>query len=141
MLAWSGDFGLDQYISWDLSIEDVTLETIWKKFEEFYKPQANELRARFDLLTSFRQGDLSVNQWYNAVQTQVVLANYPQETAQILQRDIFSFFSNDESFVSKTLNEGHVELNKFPASTLRQLAKKMKSLQTTAKHMMQVTRD
>ena len=63
VLAWSGDFGLDQNISWNLSSEDVTLETIWKKFEEFCKPQANELRARFDLLRSFRQGDLSVNQW------------------------------------------------------------------------------
>ena len=141
VLAWSGDLGLDQFISWNLSSEDVTLETIWKKFEEFCKPQANELRARFDLLTSFRQGDLSVGQWYSAVQTQVALANYPQETAQILQRDIFCFFLNGESFVSKTLNEGHVELSKFPASTVRQLAKKMESLQATAKHMKQVTRD
>ena len=99
------------------------------------------MRARFDLLTSFRQGDLSVDQWYNAVQTQVALANYPQETTQILQRDIFWFFLNDESFVSKTLNEGHVELTKFPASRVRQLAKKMESLQATAKHMKQVTRD
>ena len=112
-----------------------------KKFEEFCKPQANDLRARFDLLTCFRQGDLSVNQWYNAVQTQVVLTNYPQETAQILQRDIFWFFLNDDSFVSRTLNEGHVGLSMFPASTVRQLAKKMESLQATAKHMKQVTRD
>ena len=89
VLAWSSDFGLDQYISLNFSSEDVTLETIWKKFEEFCKPQANELRARFDLFTSFRQGDLSVDQWYNTVQTQVALENYPQETAQILQRDIF----------------------------------------------------
>ena len=43
--------------------------------------------------------------------------------------------------MSKILNEGHVELNKFPASTVRQLAKKMESLQATAKHMTQVTRD
>ena len=92
MLAWSSDFGLDQYVSWNISSEKLTLEIIWKKFEEFCKPQANELRARFDLLTSFKQGDLSVDQWYNAVQTQVALANYPQETAQILQRDIFWFF-------------------------------------------------
>ena len=93
------------------------------------------------MLTGFRQGDLSVDQWYSAVQTQVVLANYPQETAQILQSDIFWFFLNDESLVSKTLNEGHVELNKFPASTVRQLAKKMESLQATAKHIKQITRD
>ena len=77
MLAWTGDFGLDQYISWNLSSEDVTLEVIWKKIEEFCKPQANDLRARFDLLTSFMQGVLSVNQWYNAVQTQIGLAKLP----------------------------------------------------------------
>ena len=38
VLAWSGDFGLDQYISWNLSSKDVTLEAIWKIFEEFGSP-------------------------------------------------------------------------------------------------------
>ena len=140
-MVWSGDFGLDQYISWNLSSENLTLEVIWKKFEEFCKPQANEVRARFDLLTSFRQGDMSVNERYNAVQTQVALAKYPQETAQNLQRDVFWFFLEDELFVSKTLNEGHVELSKYPAITVCQLAKKMENSQTTAKHIKQVTRD
>ena len=63
-----------------------------EKYEEFCKPQVNELRARFDLLTSFRQADMSVDKWYNAVQTQVALSRYPPETVQILQRDIFCYF-------------------------------------------------
>ena len=126
IVAWSSDFSLGQYISWNLSSKDFTLDVIWK-IEEFCKPQANELRARFDLLTSFRQADMSVDEWYNAVQTQVALAKYPQETAQILQRDIFWFFLKDESFVSKTFNEGHVELIRFPASTVCKLAKRMES--------------
>ena len=62
VLAWSGDFGLNQYVSWNISSEELTLEIIWKKFEELCKPQTNELRARFDLLTSFKQGDLSMDQ-------------------------------------------------------------------------------
>ena len=141
IVTWGGDFGLDQYISWNLSSKDLTLEVIWKTFEEFCKPQVNELRARFDLLTSFRQADMSVDEWYHAVQTQVELATNPKETAEILQRDIFWFFLKDESFVSKTLNEGHVELSRFPASTVYQLAKKIESSQATAKHMKKVTRD
>ena len=40
IVTWSGDFGLDQYISWNLSSEVLTLEVIWKKFEEYCKPQA-----------------------------------------------------------------------------------------------------
>ena len=38
VVAWSGDVGIDQYVSWDLPQEEVCLEVIWKKFEEFCKP-------------------------------------------------------------------------------------------------------
>ena len=72
--AWAGDLGMDQYVSWRLSSKELTLDTIWEKFEEFCKPQSNEVRARFDLLTSFWQGNKSVAEWFNTVQNQVVLA-------------------------------------------------------------------
>ena len=62
VIVWSGDFGLDQYISWCLPQEELCLETIWKKFEELCKPQTKEFRARFDLLTSFCQGKISVDE-------------------------------------------------------------------------------
>ena len=65
------------------------LDTIWEKFEEFCTPPSNEVIARFDLLTSFQQGNKSVDEWHNAVQTQVALAKYPPETARTLHRDIF----------------------------------------------------
>ena len=48
---------------------------------------------------------------------------------------------SNESFISKTLDEGHVNLNKFPASKVRQMAKKLESSQATAKHMKQVTNE
>ena len=100
VIAWSGDFGMDQYVSQCLPPEDLSLDVIWTKFEDFCKPQTNEVRARFDLLTSFRQGNHSVNEWYNTVQAQVSLAKYPPETASILHRDIFWFFLKYEEFVS-----------------------------------------
>ena len=34
IVAWSGDFGIDQYVSWYLSPEDLCLEVIWTKCEE-----------------------------------------------------------------------------------------------------------
>ena len=58
----------------------------------FCKPQTYEVRARFDVLTSFRQGNLSVDEWYSAVQAQVSLAKYPPESASILHRDILWVF-------------------------------------------------
>ena len=96
--------------------EKLCLDVIWSKFEEFCKRQTSEVRARFDLLTSFRQGDHSVDEWYNVVQAQINLAKYPQETARILHRDIFCFFLRDEEFVSKIINDSNIDLNRFPAS-------------------------
>ena len=129
---------MDQYVSWGLPTDQLTLEIIWGKFEDFCKPQSNEVHARFDLLTSFQQGNRSVNEWYNAVQAQVNLAKYPPETAKILQRDIFWFCLHDEEFVSKTISDGSVDLEKFPASKVRQLAKKLESSKATACHIKQV---
>ena len=84
VIAWSGDFGMDLYVSWSIPKEELMLDAIWAKFEEFSKPQTNEVRAHFDLLTSFWQGNRNVDEWYNAIQAQVNLAKYPLETAKIL---------------------------------------------------------
>ena len=139
--AWSGDFGMDLYVSWNIPKDELTLDLIWNKFEEFSKPQMNEVRARFDLLTSFHQGSRNIDEWYNALQAQVTLAKYPPKTAKILHRDIFWFFMWDEDFVLKTINEGNVDIQKFPASKVHQLAKKMESSKATAKHIQQVAED
>ena len=119
VIAWSGDFGMDLYVSCSIPKEELTLDAIWAKFEEFSKPQMNEVRACFDLLTSFHQGNRNIDEWYNAVQAQINLAKYPPETAKILCRDIFCFFMKDEDFVTKTINEGNVDIQKFPPSKVR----------------------
>ena len=38
LIACNGDFGIEQYVSWNLTNEDLTLDVIWEKFEEFCKP-------------------------------------------------------------------------------------------------------
>ena len=57
VIASCGDFGMDQNVSWCLPAEDLSLEIIWAKNEDFCKTQTNEVRARLDLLTSSRQGN------------------------------------------------------------------------------------
>ena len=75
---------MGQYVSWGLSKDDMNLDTIWERFEDFCKLQSNEVHAQFELLTSFHQGNKSIDKWYNAVQVQVNLVKYPPETAKIL---------------------------------------------------------
>ena len=141
VIAWSRDCEMDQYVSWNLSSNELTLDTIWEKYEEYCKPQSNEVQARFDLLTSFRQENCSMDEWYNAMQAQVNLAKYPPETAKILHRDIFCFFLKDEDFVSRTISDGSVDLDKFPVSRVCQLAKKYESSKATVRHIKQVSEE
>ena len=139
VIAWSGDCGMDQYVSWNLPSNELTLDAIWGKYEEYCKPQSNEVWARFNLLMSFHQGNCSVDEWYNAIQSQVNLARYPMESAKILHRDIFWFFLKDKDFVSRTISDGSIDLDKFPASRVCQLAKKLESSNATARHIKKVS--
>ena len=60
---------------------------------------------------------------------------------RFFKETFFWFFLSNESFISKTLDEGHVSLNNFPASRVRQMVKKLESPQATAKYMKQVTNE
>ena len=35
LISWSGDDGMDLVVSWGLTDGDLTLETLWNKFEDF----------------------------------------------------------------------------------------------------------
>ena len=129
---------MDQYVSWNLPSSKLTLDIIWGKYEEYCKLQSNEVQARLDLLTSFHQGNHSIDEWYNAIHAQVNLARYPLETAKILHRDIFWFFLRDEDFVSRTISDGSVNLDKFPVSRVCQLAKRLESLKAMVRHIKQL---
>ena len=122
-------------------MEDLCWDTIWAKCEDFCKPLANEVRVTFDLLTSFRQGNQSVDEWYQAVQAQLSLVKYSPETSSIMHRYIFWFFLKDEEFVSKTINDSSIDLEKIHASKVRQLAKRMETSKATAYHTKQVASD
>ena len=93
------------------------------------------------MLTRFRQGNRSVNEWYNVVQTQVSIVRYPPETACILNRGIFCFLLKDEEFVCKTIKDSNIGLEMFPASNLRQLAKKIESSKSSTRHIKQRSSD
>ena len=85
-LQWSGDKGLELYISWGIEDKDLTLDTIWTKFEEHCKPQKkNELHAHYDLLKQLKLGDKSCDEYYSLLQNQLALCQYPTETWIILE--------------------------------------------------------
>ena len=118
------------------------MNTIWSKYEDLCKPQANEVCTKFDLLTSFCQGNRSVDERYNAVKAQVCLARYAQETENILHHDIFWFFLKDEEFVSTTSMTIVLILISSLQARLSSLQEdEMEAPKATAWHIKQVATD
>ena len=72
-LRCSGNKGLKIHWTWCLYLGKISTENLSARWEEFYKPQANELWARYDLLKSFSQAGSSGDDWYNQVQKQLAL--------------------------------------------------------------------
>ena len=53
----------------------------------------------------------------------------------------FVFFLKDEESVPKTINDSSIDLEKLPASKVRQCTKKMEASKATAPHIKQVASD
>ena len=60
-----------------LEDKDLSLKLMWTKFEEHWKPQANELWTHYDLL---KQGNKSCDEYYALLQNQLALCQYPPKT-------------------------------------------------------------
>ena len=50
--------------------------------------------------------------------------------AKILHRDIFWFFLRDKEFISRTISDGSVDLDKFPAEQSMTASKKARKLKS-----------
>ena len=65
VITWSSDFGMDLYVSWNIPKEDLRLDAIWTKFEEFSKPQTNEVEGSFRFANQFLAGEAGM--WTNGI--------------------------------------------------------------------------
>ena len=65
----------------------------------------------------------------------------PQKQPRSFTETSFVFFLIEEEFISKTMNDSNKDLDKFPASKVRQLTKKMERSKEATRHIKQVASD
>ena len=92
VIAWSGDFGMDQYVSWCLPTEDPSLEVIWAKYEDFASHRPIKLGSD---LTYWQASDKAIGQLMSGTmlfKLKCLLPNTHQKL-QVSCTEIFSSFS------------------------------------------------
>ena len=111
---------------------NLTLTFTWNEFETYCMLHSNELRAQYELFKQLNQGTTPCDDWYTTVQNQLTMCNYKAETESVLQRDIFLFGLNDQTFISKIISEESPDVT---ATTIRQKLKKLEAGRATAKYI------
>ena len=94
-------------------------------------------------LIFLQASDKEVEVWMNGTMQckfKSILVNTPPKQPRFYIVTYFGF-SCMMKFESKTINDSNVDLEKFLASKIRQLAKKMESSKATAHHIKQVASD
>ena len=71
----------------------------------------------------------------------LIWPNTHKKLQKFYKETFFWFFLKDEEFVSRTINDSNLDLDKFPASKVRQLAKKLESSKSTAKYIKQASNE
>ena len=103
------------------------------------KISANHKEMKCTPTSIFLQAsDKEVEAW---MQYKSILLNNPQKQPRSYIVTSFGFSCMMKNFVSKTINDSNVDLEKFPVSKVRQLVKKMESSKATAYHIKQVVGD
>ena len=71
----------------------------------------------------------------------LIWQNTHKKLQEFYKETFFWFFLKDEEFVSRAINDSNLDLDKFPASKVRQLAKKLESSKSTAKYIKQASNE
>ena len=71
----------------------------------------------------------------------LIWPNTDKKLQKFYKETFLLFFLKDEEFVSRTINDSNLDLDKFPASKVRQLAKKLESSKSTAKYIKQASNE
>ena len=88
-------------------------------------------RAHYDLIKNLKQASLSYDQFYAARQNQLSLCQYPTETHNILESDIFLYGLSDQMFMPNIITD----CANLTAVEICQRLKKLESGQVTATHI------
>ena len=96
-----------------------TLHGLFQQQMSHYRPYGQGLKISvYHNQMQYMHKLRSIDVWYNAVQVNIPLCEYPPETAAILPKDIFWFFITDNELIAKTINEGNIDLAQYPAAKI-----------------------
>ena len=106
LLCYSGDRGLELFNSWTLTTaEQKKLLNYWQNFENYVKPQANQIMARYKLYC-LKQNSQSVDIWLTSASELATESGYTVNIRDEMLRDHIVFATNSEMVRTKCLEVG-----------------------------------
>lgn len=108
LLLWSGDKGLEIYntATWEDEDEQLKLDPVFKKFEQYTKPRSNQILARYQL-RCLKQGEMPLEEFITKARTLIDDAGYSGVTKEEMLRDTLIFGINSDKVRKDAIAKGN----------------------------------
>jgi len=108
LLLWSGDKGLEIYnaASWDSEGDELKVDQILEKFEQYTKPQSNQILSRYQL-RCLKQDDLPLEEFITKARTLIDEAGYNPAFKEEMLRDTLVFGIASDKVRREAISKGN----------------------------------
>ena len=131
IIKWGGIDAEKQFRAWGVDDDDLTVEEVWKKFDEYCKSNDSYMRARLELMCMKQDTQEKLISWFERVQAQILLCKYDKKTAELLLCDTFVLKMSDREMAGKIVTE--VENKKEDKYTYKDALEKARALDNNKK--------
>ena len=108
LLLWSGDKGLEIYntATWEDEDDQLKLNPVFGKFEQYTKPQSNQILARYQL-RCLKQGEMSLEEFITKARALIDDAGYSGVMKEEMLRDTLIFGINSDKVRKDAIAKGN----------------------------------
>ena len=108
LLLWAGDKGLEIYntSTWDEEEDNLIVDKIFEKFEQYTKPQSNQILSRYQI-RCLKQGDIPLEEFITKARSLIDEAGYNVAFKEEMLRDTLIFGITSDTVRKEAISKGN----------------------------------
>ena len=133
-----GDEGQKKIKQWKLNLDEITPDQLFEHLDEECKPGGSAYRSRSDLWHNTKQGNMTLDDFYNKIERLCDLCSFSPEEYKAFHRDAFLFNLSNQGttqWVIEQLSKEDANPSKLSPQHIKNLAKTIEQNRATGQYL------
>ena len=133
-----GDEGQKKIKQWKLNLDEITPDQLFECLDEECKHGGSAYRSRFDLWHNTKQGNMTLDDFYNKIERLCDLCSFSPEEHKAFHRDAFLFNLSNQGttqWVIEQLSKEDANPSNFSSQHIKNLAKTIEQNRATGQYL------